>query len=102
MSDKNRRGAGGVAYALAAAALFGASTPLAKLLVAGVDPVLLAALLYLGSGCGLTAWWCLRRLARRPAEAPLKRADLPWLAGAILAGGVVGPVLLMVGLTVTP
>src|SRR5262249_24583510 len=102
VSDVRRAPPVGVTYALAAAALFGASTPLAKLLVGGVDPILLAALLYLGSGCGLAAWWCLSRLARRPAGAPLSRADLPWLAGALLTGGVVGPVLLMSGLTVTP
>jgi drug/metabolite transporter (DMT)-like permease len=96
--------AAGVGYALAAAALFGASTPFAKLLVGRVEPVLLAGLLYLGSGCGLLAWerlW-LRRNGHRPSEAALRRADLPWLAGAILFGGVVAPVLLMTGLTATP
>jgi len=88
-----------VAAALIAAALFGLSTPAAKSLVGTVDPWMLAALLYLGSGAGLT----LVRLARRPAhaEAPLTRADLPWLAGAIAAGGVAAPVLLMEGLART-
>lgn len=95
---------GGVAYALLAAALFGASTPFAKLLVGRVDAVLLAGLLYLGSGCGLFAWdWLwLRRKGHRPSEASLRRTDLPWLAGAILFGGAVAPVLLMTGLTATP
>ncbi|VTU01446.1 membrane protein : Transporter of the DMT superfamily OS=Janthinobacterium sp. (strain Marseille) GN=cnrT PE=4 SV=1: EamA: EamA [Gemmataceae bacterium] len=95
---------GGVVYALAAAALFGASTPFAKVLVGQVDPVLLAGLLYLGSGCGLFAWdrlW-LRRKGHRPSEASLRRADVPWLAGAVLFGGVVAPVLLMTGLAATP
>src|SRR5581483_1250278 len=94
----------GVAYALAAAALFGASTPFAKLLVGRIDPVLLASLLYFGSGAGLTLWMLASRLVRRGAtrEAALTRADLPWLAGAILCGGVAGPALLMVGLTNTP
>ena len=86
-------------YALASAALFGASTPLAKLLVGEVQPLALAGLLYLGSGIGLLAWFLLRK---RDAHATnLLRADLPWLAGAILAGGVVGPALLMYGLTRT-
>ena len=95
---------GGVIYALAAAALFGASTPFAKLLVGRVDPVLLAGMLYLGSGCGLTAWrWLgMRRNGKKSSEAPLRRADLPWLAGAVAFGGVIAPVLLMTGLTVTP
>lgn len=94
----------GVGYALAAAALFGASTPFAKLLVGRVDPVLLAGMMYLGSGCGLMAWRWLGTRGRRQgsAEASLRRADLPWLAGAVAFGGVIGPVLLMTGLTVTP
>ncbi len=93
----------GVPYALAAAALFGASTPLAKLLVGQMPPILLAGLLYLGSGIGLAILWVVRsRLLGRSHEAPLRAADVPWLAGAILSGGVVGPVLLMIGLSLTP
>jgi drug/metabolite transporter (DMT)-like permease len=93
----------GVPYALAAAALFGASTPLAKVLVGQVPPVLLAGLLYLGSGVGLAALWAVRsRVPGGSQEARLRAADVPWLAGAIAAGGVVGPVLLMVGLGLTP
>ncbi|TWB50605.1 DMT family transporter [Nitrospirillum viridazoti] len=93
----------GAPMALASAALFGASTPLAKLLVGHVDPWLLAGLLYLGSGIGLGIVHLGRRFLRiDPPEAPLRRGDLPWLAAVVLAGGVVGPVLLMVGLTRTP
>jgi len=93
----------GPALGLASAALFGASTPLAKLLLGEVDPWLLAGLLYLGSGIGLGIVHLGRRsLGIAPPEAPLRRADLPWLAAAILAGGVIGPVLLMLGLSVTP
>src|SRR5262249_47411479 len=58
--------------------------------------------LYLGSGIGLAAVAASRRGTRAAKEAPLSRADVPWLAAAILFGGVVGPVLLMVGLTRTP
>lgn len=86
-------------YALASAALFGASTPLAKLLVGEVQPLALAGLLYLGSGIGLLGWFLLRKRGERATN--LSRADLPWLAGAILAGGIVGPALLMYGLTRT-
>jgi len=93
----------GVAYAITAAVLFGASTPFAKLLVSGIEPILLAGLLYLGSGCGLLLWWFIMRGQRHNAsEASLMRADLPWLLGAVLFGGVIGPVLLMTGLSVTP
>lgn len=87
-----------IAYALAAALLFGASTPAAKLLAGDMPAFLLAGLLYAGSGLGLAAWLALRR-----SRGPLPHgADLPWLAGAVVAGGVVGPVLLMFGLAVTP
>jgi len=68
-----------------------------------VDPWLLAGLLYLGSGIGLGIVHLRRQaLDIAPPEAPLRRADLPWLAAVILAGGVIGPVLLMLGLSVTP
>src|SRR5471032_2998120 len=95
----------GVVYALLAAALFGASTPFAKALLGQVPPVALAGMLYLGSGLGLLAFYLLRALVRGAepgASAGLTRADLPWLGGAIAAGGVAGPVLLMFGLRVTP
>jgi drug/metabolite transporter (DMT)-like permease len=88
-----------VLYALGSAALFGASTPFAKLLVGEIAPLALAGLLYLGSGIGLLAWFLLRRTAERTAR--LVKADLPWLGGAIVAGGVVGPALLMYGLART-
>ncbi len=93
----------GVVYALSAAALFGISTPCSKLLLGSVEPVLLAGLLYFGSGCGLSLWLGFRRWFRGkdPTEATLKSADLPWLAGAVFSGGVLGPVLLMVGLQTT-
>jgi len=90
----------GVAYAIGAAALFGVSTPFAKRLLPSVEPVLMAGLLYVGSGLGLAAY----RMARGNqgnAEARLARRDLPWLIAAIVCGGVIGPVLLMVGLSRT-
>lgn len=94
----------GIGPALLAALLFGASTPLAKGLVANVAPVMLAGLLYAGSGLGLGLWLLIRGLRPREAdaEATLQRRDLPWLAGAVLFGGVLGPVLLMLGLASTP
>jgi len=92
-----------VLYALASAALFGISTPAAKSLIGAVDPVVLAGLLYCGAGIGVAI---LRRLAHavRPQTARqqvLRREDIPWLAGAIGAGGIAGPILLMTGLAGT-
>jgi drug/metabolite transporter (DMT)-like permease len=100
--------AGGPILALLSAALFGASTPCAKIILgAGVDPWLLAGLLYLGSGVGLGllhlgARIHARRTGQASREAPLTRADLPWLALVVLFGGLIGPVLLMYGLARVP
>jgi len=89
----------GIAYALLGAALFGASTPIAKLLVGEIGPVMLAGLLYAGSGLGLGLWLAVRgslsRAAERPRFAP---GDYKWLAGAVILGGVIGPALLMLAL----
>lgn len=95
----------GVVYALAAAGLFGASTPFSKTLLGQVAPVMLAGLLYMGSGVGLLTWYIVRALRSRGEQdkpARLTAPDLPWLAGAIVAGGIAAPVLLMIGLTLTP
>jgi drug/metabolite transporter (DMT)-like permease len=94
----------GAPLALISAALFGVSTPLAKLLLGqGVDPWLLAGLLYLSAGIGLTIIHFGRGLIGAPAaETPLRRDDLPWLGLVVLSGGMIGPVLLMVGLWRTP
>ena len=89
---------GGIPAALGAALLFGAGTPLAKMLVGEVSPWMLAGVLYLGSGAGLIL---LRYLGRqRGVSVPAK--DLPWLAAAVVLGGVAGPVLLMWGLARMP
>src|SRR5690348_18269332 len=90
-----------VNLAVAAAVLFGLGTPCAKLLLGRASPQLLAGMLYLGSGVGLLLVWSTRR-GRAPNEAPLMRRDAPWLAGAIVSGGVLGPLLLMLGLARTP
>src|SRR2546423_1976101 len=92
----------GIATALGAAILFGASAPLAKLLLKGAAPQLLAGLFYLGSGIGLGIVWLRRRHSAEAAtESPLTRRDLPWLAGAIVFGGALAPLLLMTGLAHT-
>jgi drug/metabolite transporter (DMT)-like permease len=87
-----------------AAALFGVSTPFSKLLLGRIDPLLLAGLLYLGSGLGLAVWIGVRWLLMRDnsREAGLQQRDLPWLGLAVLSGGIVAPVLLMFGLKLTP
>lgn len=92
-----------IGLAMASAALFGASTPLAKLLLGGgLDPWLLAGLLYAGSGLGLGLFYLGRHLRGGPiGEAKLQRSDLAWLGLVVLSGGVLGPLLLMLGLART-
>lgn len=102
-AHEHRASRTGAALALLSAALFGVTTPFAKLLLGDVSPWLLAGLLYLGSGAGLCAFDLARRAAGRASqEAPLGRADLPWLTALTLAGGVAAPILLLIGLMRTP
>ena len=86
-------------YAIVAAALFGASTPFAKILIGDVAPVMLAGLLYLGSGIGLSL---VRLIRDRGWTSPnIQVNEWPWLFGAVLFGGVFGPITLMIGLSHT-
>src|SRR5437899_2833123 len=93
-----------VLFALTSAALFGISTPAAKVLIGAIHPAVLAGLLYCGAGVGVGL---MRRLtphvlrSSKASQVPIQRRDVPWLAAAILAGGVVGPLLLMLGLART-
>lgn len=90
---------GAAGLALGAALLFGASTPFVKLLIGELPAVELAGLLYLGSGLGLTAARGLRDRGWRTSG--LAGPEWPWFAGAILFGGILGPVLLVLGLART-
>jgi drug/metabolite transporter (DMT)-like permease len=93
-----------ILYAILSAALFGFSTPAAKTFLHTVNPIMLAGLLYVGAGVGTAVVRGIRSLVLAPpgtGEVDLTRNDVPWLAGAIAAGGVVGPILLMIGLTRT-
>lgn len=92
-----------VVQAIAAAALFGSSAPIAKLLLGQIEPIPLAAFLYLGSGLGLLLYRNLQKVDQSSGtEARLTKDDFPWLVGAILAGGVAAPIILLFGLRSTP
>ena len=93
-----------VLQALTAAIFFGASAPFAKLLLGDISPVYLAAFLYLGSGAGISLLKLSQRITRpsQQTEAGVKKADIKWLAGAIISGGVMAPIVLMVSLQNTP
>ncbi len=93
----------GAFLAILASVLFGASTPAAKLLIGHISPQLLAGLLYLGSGLGLSFLSIIVRRYRASSsqETTLSRRDLPWLGGAVVFGGILGPLLLTTGLNTT-
>ena len=85
----------GAVCGLGAAALFGMSAPVSKVLLTSVQPVLLAGLLYLGAAMGL---WLLHALKPTRDEAHLQARDRPKLALIVLAGGLVAPILMLLGL----
>lgn len=89
----------GAALGLAAAVLFGASAPIAKLLLPNFGPLALAGLLYLGAGLSLSLFQLQRRrVAADAREAKLRGADVGYLVAIIMLGGVFGPVLMLFGL----
>jgi len=93
-----------IIQALIAALLFGASAPLAKLLLGEVEPMPLAAFLYLGSGIGLLGVKLFQRINQQGlnGEAQIRKSDYLWLAGAIIAGGIAAPIILLFSLRNTP
>lgn len=98
-SVTNRKGA---IMALTASLLFGLSAPFAKLLLRESDPLMLAALLYLGGGVGLGVVGLIpdrRQIAgAAPREAALRGADFVLLLAIVVSGGVAAPVLMLLGL----
>jgi drug/metabolite transporter (DMT)-like permease len=91
-----------VLFALLSAGLFALSTPLAKLLLGTMDPMVLAGLLYVGAGFGTGGLRSIGGLRKRSAgEVSISRNEVGWLVGAIMAGGIAGPILLMAGLAQT-
>ena len=91
-----------IIQALLAALFFGASAPISKLLLGDVQPVLMAAFLYLGSGTGVSLIKLYQRLTSNQKEAGIKSPDVKWLAGAIISGGILAPIILMISLKNTP
>lgn len=101
-SDR-RRERQGVVQAILSALFFGATIPLSKIFLESAGPLQVSGLLYSGGGVTLLLWTALLFSGGRiPADQWIRRADLPWLSGAVLAGGVGAPAVLMIALTVTP
>jgi drug/metabolite transporter (DMT)-like permease len=91
-----------IIQALLAALFFGASAPISKLLLGDVPPILMAAFLYIGSGTGISLIKLYQRLTSKQKEAGIKSPDAKWLAGAIISGGILAPIILMISLKNTP
>ncbi len=92
-----------ILQALTAAIFFGASAPIAKLLLGDdIAPIYLAAFLYLGSGTGTFLFRLTQRIQSKNVEADIKSPDIRWLAGAIISGGILAPIILMISLQNTP
>ena len=93
-----------VSQAILASVLFGASAPLSKIILGQIEPIPLASFLYIGSGIGLSLLQIFLTIGKKQniKEASLKKADISWLIGAIIAGGVIAPIILMISLKTTP
>src|SRR5687767_6639867 len=87
----------GVLRCAVAAGLFGATTPLAARIADDTSAPVLAGLLYLGAATAV-----LPIVGRRRVERAAVRRGAGRLAAAVVAGGLVGPLLLAAGLALTP
>jgi len=92
----------GVGYVLLAAGFFSLSTPLAKPLVGMISFQLLAGILYFGSGLGATFLGLLTPKTMIASEGQLTRGDGPWMLGSVVFGGILAPLLLLIGLQKLP
>lgn len=91
-----------ISMALMAAVLYGISAPLSKLLLVEIQPKLMAGLLYLGAGLGMTIFNVIQNgLKKTQKEAGLKRKDMPYVLGMV-GLDIAAPILLLMGLSITP
>lgn len=86
----------GIFFALLAAMLYALNAPLSKLLLDRIEPAMLAALLYLGAGCGMALLRCFRK--KQTTESPLTKADFPYTMAMVVLD-IAAPVLMMLGLS---
>ncbi|OHB60680.1 MAG: multidrug DMT transporter [Planctomycetes bacterium GWF2_42_9] len=87
-----------ILQAILASIFFAVGIPASKMLLDKIEPVILASLLYLGSSIGLLFLKSITHLVKSNAQAGLSKSDLSWLTGAILAGGIAAPIVLMLSL----
>lgn len=90
-----------VLWAVLAAALYALNSPISKLLLGKIPPTIMAALLYLGAGIGLSIMRLVQRgMGKGQKEKPLTRKDLPYTIGMVVLD-IAAPIFLMIGLTGT-
>lgn len=84
-----------------AAALFGMSAPIAKLLLSEIPPLMMSSLVYLGAGFGMLIVDLTRVIAKtKHPEARLAKNELPFILAMIILD-IAAPISLMLGLTMT-
>ena len=85
-------------YAIAAAALYAINVPFSKVLLAYVEPTMMAAFLYLGAGLGMLAYSLLSKAAgKAETTEPLTKKELPYTIAMVVLD-VIAPILLMFGI----
>jgi len=90
-----------VLWAVLAAALYALNSPISKLQLGKIPPTIMAALLYLGAGIGLSIVRLVQRgMGKGQKEKPLTRKDLPYTIGMVVLD-IAAPIFLMIGLTGT-
>ena len=88
----------GPLLATLSAVLFGISPVLCKMVIGEMSPVLLAGLLYLGSGIGLSFVLVRQHINIIQEARGISRLHRRKLLGAVLAGGVIAPLCLVYGI----
>ena len=90
-----------VLWAILAAALYAISSPVSKILLKEISPTMMAALLYLGAGIGMSIVGFVRKkTGNAKKEMPLTKKELPFTIGMVLLD-IAAPIFLMLGLSMT-
>lgn len=88
-------------FAVLAAVMYAISSPISKLLLEHVQPTMMASLLYLGAGIGLSAVWFLEKLIyKEKLQEDLTIKELPFITAMVVLD-ISAPIFLMVGLSQT-
>lgn len=89
----------GILLAVLAATLYAISTPVSKLLLAKIPSTLLAGLLYLGAGAGMSVIGLVRKTGgKMNKEERLQKTDFPYVLAMIILD-IAAPILLLLGLS---